>query len=517
MKRFLEKYENNIQGVISGFDRLIFRGGIRSLMYEAGMASYLNYKRILLKDFKTHAPVISQQLVNKAKIYTEKEARPFTYLQGYTKGKEAIAREIAMEDGIKEGLVCVFSTLENCNSYKVVGNRSTQKLELKRNKTKCRHLYYYWVDPLFGLMHGRIQTWYPFNIQFYINGKEWLANLMIAKKIAFHQVDNCFTWIKDFNAASKIAEKQFVKKWPRTLNAFSKIINPLSSELFSPGSGYYWTTHQSEVATDILFKNTASLDRIYHELVYHSMLTFDSKDVIHFLGKRININGEIPINFNSEVISDFKNRTEGIRVKHSLGPNSVKFYNKAGSVLRVETTINQPNMFKVLRTVGNTDELKYQPMRKSVVDLSKRAKISLKINERHLNSLSLASSDKKFLTLINSLLLPVTKNNKRTRGMNPLGKDAEILRSIANGSYQINGFRNRDIRYLLFPNLKEKNEIKRCSAKISRHFKILRDHGIIKKVPRTHRYLLTNKGTQLISALSALQNIKVSDIVKAAA
>ena len=51
MKRFLEKHESKIIGVLSGFDRLIFRGGIKGLLYEAGFAAYLNYKNILLKDF----------------------------------------------------------------------------------------------------------------------------------------------------------------------------------------------------------------------------------------------------------------------------------------------------------------------------------------------------------------------------------------------------------------------------------------------------------------------------------
>ena len=178
MNKFLEKHKDSILGVISGFDRVIFRGGIRSLVYKAGMASYLNYKRILLKDFKTHAPAMSSEIVEKTKKYAEREKRSFTYLQGYAKGKEAMAKEIAETDKIKEGLVCIFSTLENCNSYKVIGNRSTKQLELTSYKTKCRHLYFYFIDPVLGLMHGRIQTWYPFNVQFYINGKEWLSNLM---------------------------------------------------------------------------------------------------------------------------------------------------------------------------------------------------------------------------------------------------------------------------------------------------------------------------------------------------
>ena len=174
-------------------------------------------------------------------------------------------------------------------------------------------------------------------------------------------------------------------------------------------------------------------------------------------------------------------------------------------------------MFKVLRPLGDTDELKYQPMRKSVVDLASRARVSLKINERAVNSLVNACTEEKFFSIINPFLAPIIKNDRRTRGLDPFEKDSSILKFIADGDYQINGFRNRDIRAKLFPEIKDKDEIKRCSAKVSRFFRILRKHGVIKKVPRTHRYLLADRGTRLVSALNALQESKVSDIIKVAA
>ena len=156
-------------------------------------------------------------------------------------------------------------------------------------------------------------------------------------------------------------------------------------------------------------------------------------------------------------------------------------------------------------------------MRKSVVDLSKRGKVSLKVNERHLNSLALASSEDNLFKLINSFSNPVIKDGKRTRGVNPIGKDSEILEAISGGGFHINGFRNKDIRAILYPNSVEKDDVKKDSRRITRYFKILRVHGIIKKVPRTHRYLLTNKGIKLISALTATKRVKINEIVKLAA
>lgn len=517
MKRFLTKHEIKIVGVLSGFDRLIFRGGIKGLLFERGFAAYLNFNRILLKDFSDHAKSLTSELRERTEIYAETKERPFIYLQGHSKSKEQMAREIAVRDNITEGLICIFSVLENCGSYKVIGNRSTHKLEIKYYPTKCLHLYHYWIDPIFGLMHGRIQTWYPFNIQIYLNGKEWLGKMMDNEGLSFVKNDNCFTWVNDFDKAATILKKQTQECWPKTLDAFMEIINPIKHRLFTNGNGYYWTVHQSEWATDIIFKNNKELDRIYPELVYHSMLTFNSKDIMRFLQKRINQNGEIPANFNSEVISNLKQRPEGVRVKHSINANSVKIYNKAGSVLRIETTINRPNEFKTYRPVGETDEMKWQPMRKSVVDIYRRAEISQSVNERHLDALVDAKVDDKFSNFLSASLFPIYKDGKRIRGLEPLNKDKLLLDAIGDGKFLINGFRNYNIRKILFPNLKTKEEIKKHSAKISRLLRILRTHGLIKKVPRTNRYLLTKKGTKIISAFKTINESKVCDLLKLSA
>lgn len=517
MKRFLEKHENKIIGVLSGFDRLIFRGGIRGLLYEGGITAYLNYKRILLKDFKNHAQALTAELKEKTEQYAALEERPFIYLQGHNKSKENMAREIANRDNITEGLICIFSALENCGSYKVVGNRSIQKLQIKYYFTKCLHLYHYWVDPIFGLMHGRIQTWYPFNIQIYLNGKEWLGNMMSKAGMSFKKNDNCFTWVNDFNKATAILKDQTRECWPKTLDSIMKIINPINSELFTNGYGYYWTIHQSEWATDIIFKNNKELECIYPELVHHSMLIFNSKDIMRFLGKRLNKNGEIPGNFNGEIISNIKQRVEGVRVKHSINANSVKIYNKAGSVLRIETTINRPKEFKTFRPVNETEEMKWQTMRKSVIDISRRAEISQSVNERHLNALSDAKVNDNFATFLSKFLFPIYKDGKKTRKLEPLNKDKVLLDAIADGKFLINGFRNCNVREIMFPKLKTKEEIKKHSAKISRLLRILRIHGVIKKVPRTNRYLLTKNGTKLISALKAMNESKVCDMLKLSA
>ena len=86
-----------------------------------------------------------------------------------------------------------------------------------------------------------------------------------------------------------------------------------------------------------------------------------------------------------EVTSDYGNRDEGIRVKHVSQKNSVKAYDKAGSILRIETTINNVQPFRSYRTLENDPEgeLKWRSMRRGVADLHRRAEVSQGANDRY--------------------------------------------------------------------------------------------------------------------------------------
>jgi len=516
MEKFLAKHSDRILGVLSGFDRMIFRGCIRQLMFEAGMSMYLYCQGVLLKEFKDFAPYISDELKTMTRKQAEDQRRPFIYLQGDCGSKEKMAREIMERDGISEGLVCVLSTLEPCYSYKVVGNRATEKLEVRRVYTKCLHLYQYWNDPLFGLVHGRIQTWYPFDLQFYINGREFLKNQLDHKNISYKKADNCFTWVSDFAAANELLKKQVSFNWQKTLDKWAIAMNPIFSDIFPMGQSYYWTLGQSEWATDVLFDSAKALSQIYPSLIHHSMVTFKSPDILKFLGKQLTLDEKIHGRFKGEVLSDFKHRLEGVRVKHSSQGNSVKIYDKAGSALRIETTINRPAEFKSFRPKLSTGELEWQSMRKSIDDIPRRAEVSQKINERHLSALATANTDQKFMALIDGIANPIRRDQLRVRGLDPFGKDRKILDTIINGQFHITGFRNRDIRTKLF-NSQNPDDIKRSSAKVSRWLRMLRAHGLIKKVPKTHRYLMTERGIQILSALKTIENTTINDLLKLAA
>jgi hypothetical protein len=175
MERFMRRHGDRIAGILTGFDRLLFRGTLRWLCYVDGVDKFLAGQHVLYKDFGAYAARLSDRVKAHAQTVAMEAGRPFEYLASSQLSKEAHARTIATRDGITEGLVCVLSCVEPCRSFTVRRNRARKQLQLVGGERKCLHLYFYFMDADFGLMHVRLQTWLPFTIQVCVNGRAWLG------------------------------------------------------------------------------------------------------------------------------------------------------------------------------------------------------------------------------------------------------------------------------------------------------------------------------------------------------
>lgn len=522
MERFLAKHAGAVTGTLSGFDRLVFRGTLLQLAYAFGMMGYLRAVRVLLKDFGAHAQALALQLKVASQALADASRRPMIYLRFSGTSKEELARKIAREDKIDNGLVCVFSAVEPCMSYAVVGKRESQQLVLETRPRKCLHLYHYYVHPQFGFLNIRLQTWFPFSIQICLNGREWLARQMDAAGLGYVRKDNCFTWLQSPERAQHLMDQQVGACWPTLLSELARWVNPVHPQMFAAlPIDYYWTTFQSEWATDIVFRDAAVLERFYPQLVHHGLVTFASPDVMRFLGHDIPASGRIPHGLKAEVTSDMKRRPEGVRIKHRLGRNSIKMYDKQGQVLRVETTINDASGFKSFRAAQGKPEAEpcWRRMRKGIADLHRVSEVSQAANERYLRALASVQDTRSVGELAGRLGRPVIQAGRRTRALNPTAPaDADLIEAIGRGEFLINGLRNRDLRVLLFgaaPSSKE--EQRRQSAAVSRKLALLRAHHLITKRHGTHRYHLTVEGRSIVTALIAARQASADSLTRLAA
>lgn len=517
MKRFVARFESLVSGVLSGFDRLVFRGSLLPLMRPRGMETFLNCAGVSLLDFKEAVPLISERVKEAAMAEARRLERPVRYLESTATSKEDLARSLLADHPVEAGLACVLTAVEPCMSFEYHRSKEASERGLRLRRRKCLHLYQYRVHPRFGFMNARIQTWFPFNVQVCLNGREWLGRRLAEDGVSFRRHDNCFPWVADLPAAQRLLDEQLTTGWPDALTAVARELNPLHDAIFAPWPmDYYWTAYQTEWATDVLFHDPTMLAGLYPTLVRHALLHFQSPDVMRFLGR------ELHPAFRGEITTSYKRRPEGVRVKHWANGNSVKMYDKARSVLRVETTLANPNDFKVLRPRQKDPDgpLAWQPLRKGVADLHRRAEVSQRANERYLDALSVVDDSTTLASLLDAVAKPAAWHGQRVRALR-IGDPEEValLGAVARGEFTVSGFRNRDIRRVLHPGSDHHDpaDLRRLAARVGRRLRMLRAHGLIQKVPKTHRYQLTPKGHALTAALTAARSATLRQLLREAA
>ena len=133
MEAFLNRHAGAVIGVLSGFDRLVFRGTLRVLAHHLGMKAYLWAMQVLLKDFASHAEAVTRELREASEALARRSGRPIRFLPSSATNKEAIARAIARQDGIEQGLICIITAVEPCLSYDIVRDRQNQRLQLQKD------------------------------------------------------------------------------------------------------------------------------------------------------------------------------------------------------------------------------------------------------------------------------------------------------------------------------------------------------------------------------------------------
>jgi len=525
MNEFIAKYQDSISGVLAGFDRLVFHGNLRALCGKPGMKRYLTGEHVLYKEFGEHVEQVSRQIKEASLARAERQGRIIRYVAPST-DKQKLAHQLAAQQKVNRGLICVLTSVEPCFSYDIYRNREERLLQLVQRQRACLHIYQYWIHPMLGFLNARIQTWFPFRIQICINGREWLARQMDRAGMRYLKQDNCFVWLEDYKRGQRLMDRQLQADWPKLLGWLADELNPIHEQIFRRFQvNYYWSVWQSEWAIDVMFRDAQVLRRLYPKMVHHGITTFSSTDVLRFLGRRVPASGAVPANFSGEVLSDVKQRPEGIRIKHGVNKNTVKAYDKAftqmGSVLRFEVTIHNGDDFRVYRPKeGDPDgPLSWRVMRRGIADLHRRAEVSHKAAEQYMNAMASIDDSTTVEELSKHLEQPVWWKGQRVRGLRLFDpSEQQLLQAVSRGEFTINGVRNRDLQGLLFPSVADSlKEARRRSAWVSRRLRMLRAHGLLQKVPHTYRYQLTKIGRRIITAILTACRATIAQLTALAA
>src|SRR5262245_47935135 len=265
---FLVKFASSLIAVLGCQDRVIFKGYL-PFSDEAHLNRFVDHKlRIKRKDFLAFAQEKAERLVSNAKALATQKGAPYVYLQGRHRKEELVQQQIR-ERRLSEGLVCVLCCQETCRTVKLRYGQGRPRLVFTRRPQRV--LYFYFLDPQFGLRHVRVQTWFPFTTQVYVNGHDWLARQLHAHGVGFEQHDNAFTQVEDPSRAQSLADRFPQLGWVKLLDRWARQVNPLLGEPWLKGQGYSWVIDQAEYSTDVLFKDRQALAELYPRLLDHCL------------------------------------------------------------------------------------------------------------------------------------------------------------------------------------------------------------------------------------------------------
>jgi hypothetical protein len=186
-------------------------------------------------------------------------------------------------------------------------------------------------------------------------------------------------------------------------------------------------------------------------------------------------------------------------------------------VLRIETTINNVRRFKVRRMTVRKGirGMRWIPMRFGLADLVRRVQVSRAANERYLQALAFVDVPAPLATLLDPISTRVIKDGRPYRALRPISREeAQVFKVVLDGRFLLRGFTNRDLRQSLWPKPKDPVQSRRESGKTTRLLRLLRAHGLIRKVSKTRYYRVTDRGQK---AISASLIVRAADVTKIAA
>jgi len=205
MNTILEQFEDKINGTFSFFDRMIIKGHIRQFFSPSGKKHFLSFNNILLKDFSSYAQQVTHSIVSHVESLTASLDRPLIYLSSAKTSKEQTARDVLASNPTPEGLICTLSAVEYCSTLQPI-KQQNGKLSLIKVDRKCKYYYFYLQDREFGFMHVKLQTWFPFQMQVYINGREFMKQVFDKHGTTYSMYDNSFSEISDIKRAQELAD-----------------------------------------------------------------------------------------------------------------------------------------------------------------------------------------------------------------------------------------------------------------------------------------------------------------------
>jgi len=479
LEKITDKLNNHIKFTYSSFDRVVFRGYIRGLFREGGV---INLLRNL--GFRNHSNGVIKTLTDQLNSHIKKTAEKLGVVIHWwgNSEKAKYAHKLDLVEDVyrkelkkkhpKSKVICIIKSLENTRTFanKTITTKAGKLFTKMFSCFKFVSQYYIYIyDQELGLCYFKISSYLPFVCEFYMNGHNYLKQQFDLRGVAYQMKENSFVKVSDIGLLDSLVE-QFqpsialgrISYWMDTFFRFDKGERSTRSKLLK----HEWFTYQTEISSNIIFKSAKFANSFFQRLLqkHHTIGFPDRLTKIFGLSKPVHNSKSTQNKYSVQAC-----------IKHWLEKNSIKCYNKSSCLLRVETTINNP-------------EVPGLKLKKPACNLQAYYWYGLKCNSRYLNTL--ADID------INSLTSDVYEKYQKAivteKGVRVAAPDLrkegqlELYGLLLSDFSLLPGFKNKHLREKMQGNPK--------TAKIAYEMRKLRERGAIKKLKNTHYYQVTEEG-----------------------
>lgn len=362
----------------------------------------------------------------------------------------------------------------------------------------------------FGRSHVRPPSGAPSSIQVRRNGREALARRLAQAGIGFERRDNGFSRIDDRPAAQARLDDLSDREWDPCLTAVARRVDPRPAPAAGlDRRGSYWTIRPSEHATDVMCRSDEDLKAVDPAPIDPALHQFGCRDVPRFRGRRLTARCE------AEVTTGLLDRTDGVRIKHRVGEDSIKMADKRGCVPRIATPINDPRMVPVCREATRKGQAVRagSPMRKGGAAIARRVGVSRAANPRSWAALAVVKRPAPAQRVRDPVSRRVVKEGRPDRALRPITAAAAAVEALLEGEPLVPGVRHKDLRpWLAAAAEKGPVQRRRSSGRIARHLRRPRAHGLIRKVSRTSADRVTSQGHQVMTTALRIRAPEVARI-----
>src|SRR3954453_9547741 len=465
---------------VEGIDRMYLNVYQPRLQTEAGVASFFRFHRGETFASSALMAPMSTAFVAAVEDFVEREAIPMlTFAKGQR--KDDVAKEHHARFRGDEGIVFVGKAQEKTPVFRTEKRRNPETGKpypwIVRSTAMVNHVYFYGLDEDFGPFFLKFCTYFPYTAKLCINGHEYVKRQLAKEGIAFEALDDGILTCANPRRLQQLCDGRSAAKIDKLLRKWlARLPHPFTAKDRAAGYRYDVSILQAEFSlTQVLDRPLSG--RVFFEEVIRENLDIGRPDQVQLIFAR-RVTKRTPGRFRTRVLTEGVTPSLHVDYKHSR----IKQYHKEGRALRTETTINDTRDFGIGKRLCNLAALR---------------QVGFQANRRLLHVQTISQDCAVGEDAFRQVNEPVVVNGQRASAL-PFADQAVQALFSALLVFRLlpRGFSNRDLRDHWAP-LLGRTAQSMTQGQMSYHLRRLRLHGIIERIPRTHRYRVTDSGWRM--------------------